>query len=195
MGECCDYRRGAAQRPPHCGKARRGLPRGLREHLIRAAAARGVNLASTGLDPSDADALDLIALLFEAILVQRQLSDGQPSMLGALLVPMAKLAMRDGHLFMRDGHPVRRLLNLPVDACDGNGGETPAEPALLARVDVRRPARRAVVRVLAGRSGDDGLAGPAAPAPRRRRLLQRDAGCGRRAGRVCHAEGLTLAGG
>ncbi|MCC4618645.1 DUF1631 domain-containing protein [Xanthomonas cassavae CFBP 4642] len=116
-------------------EARQGLPRALREQLMRAAASLGVDLVSTGLDPSDADALDLIALLFEAILVQSQLSDAQRSMLGQLLVPMAKLAMLDGHLFVRDGHPARRLLNLLVDACDGNGGETPAEQALLAQVD------------------------------------------------------------
>ncbi|MCC8536718.1 DUF1631 family protein [Xanthomonas axonopodis pv. poinsettiicola] len=116
-------------------EARQGLPRALREHLMRAAASLGVDPASTGLDPSDADALDLIALLFEAILVQSQLSDTQRSTLGQLLVPMAKLAMLDGHLFVRDGHPARRLLNLLVDACDGNGGETAAEQALLAQVD------------------------------------------------------------
>ncbi|KTF32479.1 DUF1631 domain-containing protein [Xanthomonas vesicatoria] len=113
----------------------RGLPHALRQHLMRAAASLGVDPATTCLDPCDADALDLIALLFDAILVQSQLSAAQRRLLGQLLVPIAKLAMLDGHLFVRDGHPARRLLNLLLDACDGNGGETSAEQALLAQVE------------------------------------------------------------
>ncbi|MCS3746547.1 hypothetical protein FHY18_002143 [Xanthomonas arboricola] len=113
----------------------RGLPSALRQHLMRAAASLGVDPATTCLDPNDADALDLIALLFDAILVQSQLSAAQRRLLGQLLVPMAKMAMLDGHLFVRDGHPARRLLNLLVDACDGNGCETAAEQALLAQVE------------------------------------------------------------
>ncbi|MEA9589026.1 DUF1631 domain-containing protein [Xanthomonas sp. WHRI 10064A] len=113
----------------------RGLPHALRQHLMRAAASLGVDPVTTCLDPNDADALDLIALLFDAILVQSQLSDAQRRLLGQLLVPMAKMAMLDSHLFVRDGHPARRLLNLLVDACDGNGGESAAEQALLAQVE------------------------------------------------------------
>ncbi|MBD4614221.1 DUF1631 family protein [Xanthomonas citri pv. citri] len=111
-----------------------GLARGLRQQLMRAAASLGVDPATTQLNPSDEDALDLIALLFEAILLQSHLSRQQRDMLGQLLVPVAKMAMLDGHLFVRDGHAARRLLNLLVDACDGNGGETAAEQALLAQV-------------------------------------------------------------
>lgn len=110
-----------------------GLPRGLRAQLRRAAGSLGVDPASSRFDASDADALDLIALLFEAILAQSQVSAAQRGLLGQLLVPMAKLAMLDGHLFVRDGHPARRLLNLLVDACDGNAGETAAEQGLLAQ--------------------------------------------------------------
>ena len=42
--------------------------------------------------------------------------------------------LHERRLFVRDGHPARRLLNLLVEACDGNGGETSAEQALLAQV-------------------------------------------------------------
>ncbi|WDJ90692.1 DUF1631 domain-containing protein [Xanthomonas campestris] len=111
-----------------------GLARGLRQQVMRAAASLGVDPATARLNPDDEDALDLVALLFEAILVQSHLSDWQRALLGHLLVPMAKMAMLDGRLFVRDGHPARRLLNLLVEACDGNGGETSAEQALLAQV-------------------------------------------------------------
>ncbi|WP_126972311.1 DUF1631 domain-containing protein [Xanthomonas sp. BRIP62411] len=111
-----------------------GLARGLRQQVRRAAAALGVDPATTCLNPDDDDALDLVALLFTAILVQSHLSDAQRSVLGQLLVPMAKLAMLDGLLFVRDGHPARRLLNLLVEACDGNAGETAAEQALFGQV-------------------------------------------------------------
>ncbi len=55
-------------------------------------------------------------------------------MLGQLLAPVAKVALQDPRLFARDSHPVRRLLNMLAEACDGNPGGTAAELAVLAQV-------------------------------------------------------------
>jgi len=112
----------------------KGLPRGLRREVLATAGALGIDMGQTGLAPADADTLDLVGLLFEAILRESLLQPWQRALLGQLLVPIAKVAVLDARLFVRDTHPARRLLNLLADACDGNSGETAPEQALLAQV-------------------------------------------------------------
>jgi len=110
-----------------------GLARGLRREVLSTAGSLGIDAAS-GFNPVDEDTLDLVGMLFEAILRESLLLPWQRALLGQLLVPMAKVALLDARLFVRDSHPARRLLNLLVDACDGNAGETAAEQALLSQV-------------------------------------------------------------
>jgi hypothetical protein len=107
---------------------------GLRRAVQASAASLGLDAASTRLHPLDADALDLVGRLFETVLEQSTLQPPQRELLGRLLVPLAKVALLDPGLFVRDGHPARRLLNLVADACDGNGGATAAEQAMLEQV-------------------------------------------------------------
>lgn len=111
-----------------------GLASGLRREVLATAASLGIDTSSCGLDPADEDTLDLVGMLFEAILRESLLLPWQRALLGQLLVPIAKVALLDSRLFIRDSHPARRLLNLLADACDGNSGETSAEQALLAQV-------------------------------------------------------------
>ncbi len=112
----------------------RGLAHGLRREILATAAALGIDPAHSGLDPADEDTLDLVGMLFDAILRESLLLPWQRALLGQLLVPFAKVALLDSRVFVRDSHPARRLLNLLADACDGNSGETAAEQALLAQV-------------------------------------------------------------
>lgn len=108
---------------------------GLRRELLAQAARLGVDPDSVRMEPADADTLDLVALLFQALLGESQLRPELRPVLGQLLVPVAKVALQDPRLFVRDSHPARRLLNMLADACDGNPGETAAELALLAQVN------------------------------------------------------------
>lgn len=110
------------------------LRAGLRGEVLGHAAKLGIDPASVRLDPGDADTLDLVAMLFQAILSESRLRPDLRPVLGQLLAPVAKVALQDPRLFVRDTHPVRRLLNMLADACDGNPGETAAELALLAQV-------------------------------------------------------------
>ncbi|KAF1691023.1 DUF1631 family protein [Pseudoxanthomonas koreensis] len=109
------------------------LRAGLRREVLAQASRLGVDAAAVRLDPADADTLDLVALLFQAMLGESQLRLDLRPVLGQLLAPVAKVALQDPRLFVRDSHPVRRLLNMLADACDGNPGETAAELALLAQ--------------------------------------------------------------
>ena len=126
------------QTAPHAGfdDMDRGgdLRAGLQRELLAQASRLGVDPGAVRLDPADADTLDLVALLFQAMLGESQLRPDIRPVLGQLLAPVAKVALQDPRLFVRDSHPVRRLLNMLADACDGNPGETAAELALLAQV-------------------------------------------------------------
>ncbi|AJC45800.1 DUF1631 family protein [Xanthomonas sacchari] len=126
------------------------LAQGLRRQIASVGASLGLDPAATCLDPADADTLDLVGLLFDVMLEECVLQPAQRELLGQMLVPLAKVALIDGRLFVRDGHPARRLLNLLADACDGNTGSTGAEQALLAQ------AQAAVERVV--RDFDEHLA-------------------------------------
>jgi len=110
------------------------LRAGLRREMQAHAAMLGIDPGSVRMEPADADTLDLVAMLFQQMLAQSQLRADLRPVLGQLLVPVAKVALQDPRLFVRDSHPVRRLLNMLADACDGNPGETAAELALLAQV-------------------------------------------------------------
>ncbi|WP_139118222.1 DUF1631 family protein, partial [Xanthomonas graminis] len=109
------------------------LAQGLRRQLVAIGAALGLDPAATRLEPADADTLDLVGLLFEVMLDECVLQPAQRELLGQMLVPLAKVALIDGRLFVRDGHPARRLLNLLADACDGNAGDSAIEQVLLAQ--------------------------------------------------------------
>ena len=110
------------------------LRTGLRREVLDQASRLGLDPRSVRQDPADADTLDLVALLFQALLGESQLRPDLRPVLGQLMVPVAKVALQDPRLFVRDSHPARRLLNMLADACDGNPGETAAELALLAQV-------------------------------------------------------------
>jgi hypothetical protein len=134
------------QTEPHAGfheiDQASSLAQGLQSRILAHASMLGLAADSIEFDPDDADCLDLVALLFDALLDQSQLLPELRAELGQLLVPVAKMALLDPRLFVRDSHPVRRLLNMLADACDGNPGESAAELALL--VQVRAVAARIV---------------------------------------------------
>ncbi|MDD0942785.1 DUF1631 family protein [Xylella fastidiosa subsp. multiplex] len=112
-----------------------GLARGLREQILKAAAILGVaDPSGIYIQSEDEHRLDVVGRLFEAMLRDSCLYPQSRVWIGHLLVPVAKVALRDSCLLETDHHPVWRLLMLLVDACNGNKGEDPAEHALLMQV-------------------------------------------------------------
>ena len=63
------------------------------------------------LGRADDDTINLISMLFEFILDDRQLSSPMKAILGRLQIPMLKVAILDKTFFSRAGHPARKLLN------------------------------------------------------------------------------------
>ncbi|MEB0090951.1 DUF1631 domain-containing protein [Pseudomonas sp. CCI1.2] len=70
----------------------------------------------------DEDVINLIAMLFEFILDDRNLPDSLKALIGRLQIPMLKVAVIDKSFFSRGSHPARRLLNEIAYAALGWGG-------------------------------------------------------------------------
>ncbi|NWD09763.1 DUF1631 domain-containing protein [Pseudomonas gingeri] len=69
----------------------------------------------------DEDVINLIAMLFEFILDDRNLPDSLKALIGRLQIPMLKVAVLDKSFFSRGSHPARRLLNEIAAAAMGWG--------------------------------------------------------------------------
>ena len=70
---------------------------------------------------ADEDVINLIAMLFECILDDRNLPDSLKALIGRLQIPMLKVAVLDKSFFSRSSHPARRLLNEIAKAAMGWG--------------------------------------------------------------------------
>ncbi|WP_085694966.1 MULTISPECIES: DUF1631 domain-containing protein [unclassified Pseudomonas] len=79
---------------------------------------------------ADEDVINLIAMLFECILDDRNLPDSLKALIARLQIPMLKVAVLDKSFFSRSSHPARRLLNEIADAamgwgeCDGHARDS-----------------------------------------------------------------------
>ena len=119
------------------------LAQRLKQEMLQGAGRVGVDPRQASLNPMDEDAIDLVGMLFEVLLDERDLERAVRDTIGRLVVPFIKVAMLDKRMFMQRTHPARRLLNSLAEACEGNRGETPQERALLDKV------REVVDRLLA----------------------------------------------
>ncbi|MBW0149481.1 DUF1631 domain-containing protein [Marinobacter arenosus] len=59
----------------------------------------------------DNDVINLVGMLFDFILEDRQLHPVMKSLISRLQIPVLKVALTDKNFFNRGGHPVRKLLN------------------------------------------------------------------------------------
>jgi hypothetical protein len=59
----------------------------------------------------DDDVINLVSMMFEFILDDRNLAAPMKVLLGRLQIPMVKVAIADKSFFSKGGHPARRLLN------------------------------------------------------------------------------------
>lgn len=59
----------------------------------------------------DSDVINLVSMLFDFILEDRQLHPVMKALIGRLQIPVLKVALTDKTFFNRGGHPVRKLLN------------------------------------------------------------------------------------
>ncbi|MEM1435483.1 MAG: DUF1631 domain-containing protein [Pseudomonadota bacterium] len=77
------------------------------------------------IDRNDDDALNIVAMLFDFILNDRNLAIPMKALISRLQIPFVKLAVMDKSFFERSGHPARQLLNELASA--GIGWSSAAE--------------------------------------------------------------------
>ncbi|WP_249583493.1 DUF1631 domain-containing protein [Pseudomonas viridiflava] len=90
------------------------------EQLLTRVSVRSGKARSVG--SGDEDVINLIAMLFEFILDDRNLPPSLRALIGRLQIPMLKVAVLDKSFFSRGSHPARRLLNEIATAALGWGG-------------------------------------------------------------------------
>ncbi|GLS26789.1 hypothetical protein GCM10007877_25080 [Marinibactrum halimedae] len=73
----------------------------------------------SSINQLDQDVINLVNLLFDFIVEDRNLHDEMKLLLGRLQVPMLKVALIDNAFFNKGGHPARRLLNELATAAIG----------------------------------------------------------------------------
>ncbi|MCD7098157.1 DUF1631 domain-containing protein [Stenotrophomonas sp. MMGLT7] len=117
------------------GNEGESLGQRLKSEVLSNATQLGVDPANARLDPMDEDAIDLVGMLFDVMLDERDLEGRSRELIGRLVVPFVKVAMLDRRMFVQKTHPARRLLNSLAEACEGNTGESPAERVLMGKVE------------------------------------------------------------
>jgi hypothetical protein len=71
---------------------------------------------AVGMAAPDEDTIDLVGMLFEYILRDRNLPAQMQAVLGRLQIPYLKVALLDKHLFAQKSHPARQLLDVMAQA-------------------------------------------------------------------------------
>jgi hypothetical protein len=107
----------------------------MRRELLSTAQRLGMASDDTSLAAADEDAVDLVGMLFDVLMDERDFEPEARRKIGRLLVPYVRVAVKDRRMFLYKGHPARRLLNAVAEACEGNHGEGPQEKQLLDQVD------------------------------------------------------------
>ncbi len=104
------------------------------EQLISRVSARSGKFRVVGT--MDEDVINLISMLFEFILDDRNLPASLRALIGRLQIPMLKVAVIDKSFFSRSSHPARRLLNEIASAALGWGGRDDSQrDSLYTRID------------------------------------------------------------
>ncbi|MCY7313993.1 MAG: DUF1631 domain-containing protein [Pseudoxanthomonas sp.] len=117
------------------GDTSESLAQRLKSEVLSSATQLGMDPASARLAPVDEDAIDLVGMLFDVMLDERDLEGRPRELIGRLVVPFVKVALLDRRMFVQKTHPARRLLNVLAEACEGNSGESAGERALMAKVE------------------------------------------------------------
>ena len=111
----------------------------LAERIRRDVAANARKLGMGGERPSlgetDEETLGMMARLFDSLLEGARFEPRTRQKIDRLLVPYARVALRDHCMFDTREHPAWRLLNTVAEACSGNNGAAAQERELLDHVE------------------------------------------------------------
>jgi hypothetical protein len=118
------------------------------EMLEQAQRLGGSATSNYGVSSADEDTIDLVGMLFEFILQDRNLPPQIQALIGRLQIPFLKIAILDKHLFAQKSHPARRLLDAMADAGKSWSAESDVDNKLHDRI-------RSVVETILSDFDDD----------------------------------------
>lgn len=107
----------------------------LKLEMLKSARSMGITPDSVQIKREDEDALDLVGMLFDVLMSERDFRDEAKSLISRLVVPYTKAAVLDRRLFLTKAHPARKLLNALTEAIEGNQGDGPQERELLNKAE------------------------------------------------------------
>jgi hypothetical protein len=110
------------------------LAQRLKQELLTGAERLGLDPNTSRMSAADEDAIDLVGMLFEVLLEERDFHTDTRKTISRMIVPFIKVALLDRRMFLQKSHPARKLLNSLAEACEGNTGEAPQDRELLDRV-------------------------------------------------------------
>ncbi|TCK18981.1 uncharacterized protein DUF1631 [Thiogranum longum] len=79
--------------------------------------------------------LDIVAILFDYILDDRNIPDAMRALIGRLQIPLLKVALLDSNFFSRKSHPARQLLNRLASAAVGWDESQGTDDPLFTRIE------------------------------------------------------------
>ncbi len=115
----------------------------IRHQLMDGARSLGIDPESIKFGEHEEDAIDMVGLMFEALLDTHALLAPVRKLYAQLVMSYVRIAITDENLFVRPDHPARRLLDALTLSCESNDGASPQERELLER------ASRTVAHVVA----------------------------------------------
>ncbi len=85
---------------------------------------------SRSINTPDTDSIDIVAMLFDFILGDKNLPDSMKALIGQLQIPVLKVVIMDKSFFGKRSHPVRKMLNELANAeiSDKDGEELEKDP-------------------------------------------------------------------
>jgi hypothetical protein len=124
------------------------LPSALRARLLDGARRLGIDPDQVPLGAEEEDAVDLVGLVFQAMVEAHSLASEGRRLFARLALPYVKLALGDRRLFSDAAHPARRFADTLALSCEEYDPESPHSDALA------RSAAAAVERVVASYNED-----------------------------------------
>ena len=103
-----------------------------RTNVIREIKSSGM---ASAMGHVDAMTLDIVAMLFDYILDDRNIPDAMKALIGRLQIPVLKVAMLDKTFFSKKAHPTRKFLDTLADAAIGWNEEEGHQGGLYKKVD------------------------------------------------------------
>lgn len=105
----------------------------IRHQLMDGARSLGIDTESIKLGEHEEDAIDMVGLMFEALLGTHALVAPVRKLYAQLVMSYVRIAITDENLFVRPDHPARRLLDALTLSCESNDGASPQDRELLKR--------------------------------------------------------------